>query len=204
MLHHQSVGWRCTRICQGDTARTVDPKWPKGCSIPHGIVPSIQKWGRRSKWEMFWVTVFVFPSHHYAWWSPGLLGKAEHLPAHGKDWVNSLLHFACVHSFCFTYLTAFIPAMSFLTFTLMILFFILLWEREQAAIWGWAAYDSKPWYATTYMSSWVLCIVLVPLSIAKRSSEKKSREAKQHWSQLQKLSEAFFRMIPITKNNWNY
>ena len=32
---------------------------------------------------------------------------AEHLPADGKQWMNSLFCFACVHSFCFTYSTVF-------------------------------------------------------------------------------------------------
>ncbi|KAK4806195.1 hypothetical protein QYF61_001118 [Mycteria americana] len=30
----------------GGTARTVDPNWPKGCSIPYGVMPSIETGGQ--------------------------------------------------------------------------------------------------------------------------------------------------------------
>jgi len=52
---------------------------------------------------MFGVMAFVFPSHHHTWWSPALLEMAEHLPAGGKKSMKSLVCFACVHGFCFTY-----------------------------------------------------------------------------------------------------
>jgi len=32
---------------------------------------------------------------------PTFLKVAEHLPANGKQWMNSLCCFACSHSFCF-------------------------------------------------------------------------------------------------------
>lgn len=50
---------------------------------------------------MFRVLAFVFPSHHYGWWSPAFLGMAELLPAQGKLMMNFLLiylhawHFLC-------------------------------------------------------------------------------------------------------------
>jgi len=57
--------------------------------------------------------VFVFPSNPHAWWSPAFLEMAEHLPADGKWWMNSLFLFACACGFCFTYSTVFISAHRF-------------------------------------------------------------------------------------------
>ena len=59
--------------------------------------------GRRRNRGTFGVTTFVFPSHCYAWWSPAFLEMAEHLPAHGKLWMNSLVCFVCMCGICFTY-----------------------------------------------------------------------------------------------------
>lgn len=50
--------------------------------------------------ELFeWAIVFL--SNGYAWWGSAFLEMAEHLTAHGKEWMNSLFCFACMWRFCF-------------------------------------------------------------------------------------------------------
>lgn len=48
--------------------------------------------------------IFIFPSHHYARWSPALLEVAEHPPAHGKqlpssEWILVLLCLCAASAF---------------------------------------------------------------------------------------------------------
>lgn len=47
--------------------------------------------GRRSKWEMFRVVLFVLPTFCYMLWSPNSLEMTEHLPENEKCWINSLV-----------------------------------------------------------------------------------------------------------------
>lgn len=75
------------------------------------------KAGGRGKWKMFGVTTFVFPSHHYMWWSPAFMGLAAHLPVHGKQWMNSFVCFAVYLLSClyhnlqvFAFLPRFLPS----------------------------------------------------------------------------------------------
>ena len=50
----------------GGTAGTADPSWPKGYSIPYGIMLTAYKDGeRRRKGRTFGVMAFVFPSNRY-------------------------------------------------------------------------------------------------------------------------------------------
>ena len=80
--------------------------WPQ---LAQGMFHAIRrhaqhvKLGDGGRGETFGVMAFVFPSNCYMWWSPALLGMAEHPPASGKWWKNSFFCFACRRGFCFTY-----------------------------------------------------------------------------------------------------
>lgn len=105
---HKNWGW--------DTAGTPDPN--QRDIPPHmGSCSACKPEGRR-KVGTFGMMVFVFPNNCYKWWGPAPISTAEHLPAHGKQWINSLCCFACV-SFCFPY-ESLSQLTSFLTFTLLI------------------------------------------------------------------------------------
>lgn len=82
----------------GDTAGTGKSKWPKAYSIPY--VHYI-RWGRKKKEEAGYLEWWHLSSQVTvnASWGPGLLDKDEHLPAHAKELMNSLL--VCVHGFAF-------------------------------------------------------------------------------------------------------
>lgn len=82
---------------RGDTDRTADQR-----DIPCDIVLSNESWGEEEEARDLQSDGIGFPSNHCMWWSPGVLEVVEHLPAHGKQWVNSLFCFACVLDFCFT------------------------------------------------------------------------------------------------------
>lgn len=61
----------------------------------------------------------LFPC--YVWWVLVFLQVAEHLPAHGKQWINYLFCFACVCDFYFTWGTVFTSTYEvFFIFTLPI------------------------------------------------------------------------------------
>lgn len=53
----------------GDTARTADPKWPKGAfhTIWHQA-QHIKRWKKKEEGDTFGVIVFAFPNHCYTWW----------------------------------------------------------------------------------------------------------------------------------------
>jgi len=53
------------------------------------------KLGKKEAGGHFGMMAFVFPSNRYPWWSPAFLEVAEHWPADGKWWINSLFWFAC-------------------------------------------------------------------------------------------------------------
>ena len=66
--------------------------------------------------------LYNWSSHRDAWWSPALLKMAGHLPADGKQWMNSLFRFACsCESFALPIKLSLCQPTSFLTFTLLIL-----------------------------------------------------------------------------------
>lgn len=50
---HQRGGWGCSRGW-GDTARTAEPNWPKGHSIPYGVMLSKKNWGKVKKRGNIW------------------------------------------------------------------------------------------------------------------------------------------------------
>lgn len=64
----------------------------------------------------FGLMTYVFPSHHYAWWTPAFLEMAEHLPGPGKGWTNSLVWLVFMCGFSFTYWTLFISTHKFYHF----------------------------------------------------------------------------------------
>ena len=99
---HKWVGWGCTRSWEGTQLGQLTPTDQR--AIPYHMTScSAYKAGEEEGRGTFGVMVFVFPSHCYTWWSPAFLEMAEHLPAHGKEWMNSLFCFACMRGFCFTY-----------------------------------------------------------------------------------------------------
>lgn len=60
VLPYQSGGSRCTGNWEGHRWHgTADPIWPKGYSIPNGVMLSIQKWGKK-EWGMFRMMVLIF------------------------------------------------------------------------------------------------------------------------------------------------
>lgn len=59
--------------------------------------------GRRRKRERFKMVTFVFATNCYMWWSPALLEMAQEIPADRRWWINSLVCFACMCGFYFTY-----------------------------------------------------------------------------------------------------
>lgn len=110
---HKNLGW--------DTARAADP-WALW-DIPHhrGSCSACKAEGRR-KVGRFGMMVFVFPNNCYKWWSPALLEMADDLmPAHGKQWINSLCCFACVGAFAFPIKLSSSQLTRFLAFSLLIL-----------------------------------------------------------------------------------
>lgn len=70
-----------------------------------------------------------------AWRSLAVMGSAEHLPAHGKRGINSLIYFACVLFLCLLNCLDLKPRV--LTSTLPFLSPISLRWGEQVAVWSW-------------------------------------------------------------------
>lgn len=102
-LPHQEEGGGAQEVGRQHSQEQLTPRDPKDISYHMISHPVYKAQRRRRKWRAFEVMVFVYPSHCYMWWSPALVEMAEHLPAHGKQWMNSLFCFACMHSFCSTY-----------------------------------------------------------------------------------------------------
>ena len=77
----QVVGWGRVRSWEGT--------WPgqlvRGMLHAHGIALSTKSWGKKEEEGTFGLIMFVFPSNHYAWWSPACLEMAKRLPADGKE-----------------------------------------------------------------------------------------------------------------------
>lgn len=100
-LLQQQVDWGCTNSWEGTQRRQLIQTYQR--DIPYHM-PSrlaIKNTGKKGGW--FRVTVFVFPRNHYMWWSPAFLEMAKHLPANGKELINSLFCFACIGRFWFPY-----------------------------------------------------------------------------------------------------
>lgn len=97
-LQWQHSPWALGRKSGGDTARTNEPKWPKGFPTAHGVLVSSKSSGKGGRERIFAfrfaLTAFAFPSKHFA----SLQEGTKHLPADGKSsW------FLCLHTkLCFT------------------------------------------------------------------------------------------------------
>lgn len=70
----------------------------------HGILLSTLSCEKKKAGQLFGVVTFVLPSQCYAWQDSAFLRMDEHLPAHGKQWMNSSFCLTCVHSFPFSLL----------------------------------------------------------------------------------------------------
>lgn len=103
-------GWEETQ--QGQVTQT-DQR-----GIPDDMTScSIYKMGARSgKGGTFGVMMFVCPNQCHTRMGSALLEMAEYLRAHQKQWMNSLICFACVRGFWHPYLTAFISTDEFFSF----------------------------------------------------------------------------------------
>lgn len=98
---HQRGDWRYTGNWKRTQPGQLTPADPRSY---HRASWSAHKEGsRRRKGSTFRVMEFTIPSYCYMGWSPDFLGMAEHLSAHGKRWMNSLICFAGMCSLCFTY-----------------------------------------------------------------------------------------------------
>ena len=60
---HQKLG--------GGTARTTDPNWPKGDSLPYDIVLSVESWRKKEEGGTIVIMAFVFPRNLYMPCFPG-------------------------------------------------------------------------------------------------------------------------------------
>jgi len=111
-LPWQWVSWGCTSCWKGTQPGQLTPANQRDISHHVMLWSAIKAEGKRrgrggEGGEMdtvtFSVMAFVFPSNRYMWRSPVFLRMDEHLPADGRQWMNSLFCFACAHSFFFTY-----------------------------------------------------------------------------------------------------
>lgn len=68
----------------------------------HMALCSAWSWEKKQIWEHTSSDGAVLPRHHCQCWNLAFLGMDEHLPAHGKWEINSLVCFAHVCSFYFT------------------------------------------------------------------------------------------------------
>ena len=66
------------KILGGDTARTADPNWPKGPSIPYDVCSAMKAKRKEEGWGAFVSTTLVFRSNRYAYWSPASREVAGH------------------------------------------------------------------------------------------------------------------------------
>lgn len=118
----------------GDTTRTADRNWPKGYFLPNDIVISSKSLGKRRRkrghsrlWHLFSQVTGVC--------AEALLPRevAGHLPANGKQRINSLFCFPCMHSF--TSLIKLSLAQSILIFLFWFPLPSCQGHSEQAAVW---------------------------------------------------------------------
>ena len=101
-LSPQWAGLVCTRSWEGTQPGQLT--WDGQRDMRYHMTScSAIKAAGKEKGGMFMVMVFVFPSNRYTGWNPAFQEVVKYLPANGKQWKNSLLCFACVCSFCFTY-----------------------------------------------------------------------------------------------------
>lgn len=101
----------------------------------------------------FGVMWFVFTSHCYTWWGPGLLVMAKLLPSHGEQWNNFLFCLFAWVAFAFPIKLSLSQSMNFLPFTLPIPALIpLVGEWESGCVrlgcWLWFNHGSPFWCPT--------------------------------------------------------
>ena len=96
----QWVGWGCTRSWEGTQPGQLTLAEQRAIPYCTMSCSAIKAEGKKEERGMFGVMAFVIPSNRCMWQSPAFLETAEHLPANGKQWTNSLLFFAWEHSFC--------------------------------------------------------------------------------------------------------
>lgn len=97
--------------------------------VPYFMIWCTIEFGRNKEecfkwWCLFFQVVVTFP------------GMAEQLPEHGKQWINSLLFFCCMHGFCCSYETVFISIHEFSHFCPSRSLPITLGKSDQAAVWS--------------------------------------------------------------------
>ena len=125
---HQWVGWGCTRSWEGTQPGQLTPTDQRDIPYHMTSCSAYKARGRRRKWGMFGVMVFVFTGNHYTWWSPAFLEVAEHLPADGKRRMNSLL---CLCVQLLLYLNC--------LYLNLWVFSLLLFQFSPPSHWGWVS-----------------------------------------------------------------
>ena len=126
----------------GDTARTADPNWPKGYSMPYGVMLSNinlgEEEGRGGCLESWCLSSQVTITHDGALLSWRWLNTC--LPTGSSEWIPCFALLVRT-AFALPIKLSLSQPMSFLTFTLLILSPIPLGEREGVAVWclvfGW-------------------------------------------------------------------
>lgn len=78
--HPNSQGLGGQKRLGRDKAGTSDPHWAKGYPSPCGIIISSPHHMKLGEKEQGRIRVMAFVSLSHSWWSPALLGMAEHLP----------------------------------------------------------------------------------------------------------------------------
>lgn len=63
----------------GDSDRTTDPNWPKGCPKPCGIMLSNKSWGKKEEREDVQSNGVCLPTKPLGLMSPDVLEVADHL-----------------------------------------------------------------------------------------------------------------------------
>lgn len=113
---HQRLSWSCTRRWEGISTGKTEPNWPKGYSIIFAIRLSILIKAEWKKWGDIWsgdICPFKSALHVMESCCPG---DTEHLPAHGKQSINSLFCFVCCEQLLFSLLSSLYCNPSFMTF----------------------------------------------------------------------------------------
>lgn len=99
-LLHQQVVWGYTRSWERTQLGQLTPTGQSNISY-HMTMCSAYKAGEEGRGACLEWCYFVFPINHIIGWT-AVLEMAKHLPANGKEWMNSLFTFACAHDLCFT------------------------------------------------------------------------------------------------------
>lgn len=89
-----------SEVCKGwNTTSRADLDWPKGYPYHLTLCSAIKAQESVGGGGICVVMVFVSSSSHYICWVFACQQVPGHLPADGKQWINSLLWFACMRSF---------------------------------------------------------------------------------------------------------